>query len=459
MKSRLFILALSAVIIASLVLVGCAKPAPTPAPTPAPAPAPTPAPAGPEEILLGCNAALTGYSSSFSAPNVWGEQAAADDINKLGGIYVEEYGRRIPVRLVVYNNESDPNKAEILEEQLILQDKVHFLVDANAVIPIMFPQALVAERYKVPRVSGGVPMEPWLGLRNELETPFEYTWTWSFAIATPAPPGSYWDKPGYTILDTWKIALETYSDQTNGKIGVFATDEPDGRGWYAGFPPALKSWGYDVIGTERNLGLFPLGSTDFSSLIKEWMDNDVEILWGNCPATEFGTMWRQCHIEGFEPKMLFAGRAAMFYTDVTAWGGDLPLGVCAERWWDPSFEDCPGIGDTTPQSLFDRWVEDTGEPLAPPIGWGYQQMQIMIDAIERAGSLDREKVNKALAETNLKTIDYLVKFDENHSNQKPLFFCQWHKTDSPHIWEFPCVFSQHPDIPVTAEMIFPIPYD
>jgi len=302
-------------------------------------------------------------------------------------------------------------------------------------------------------------MEAWLGARNELAQPFEYTWTWGFAIATPAPPGTYWDKPGYTILDTWKLPMDQYGGQTNKKVGVLASDEPDGRGWYALFPGALKDWGYDVIGVEENLGLFPLGTTDFTSIINEWKANDVEILWGNCPATEFGNLWRQARALGFKPKMAFIGRAAMFYPDVTAWGGDLPLGVCAERWWDPSFQNCPGIGGTTPQSLFERWVEDTGQPLNPPIGWGYQQMQVIIDAIERAGTLDKEALNKALGETDMQTIDYRVKFDENHSNQKPLFFCQWHKTNTPEVWEFPTVFSQHDDIPVTAEFIFPIPYD
>jgi len=463
MKNKLFTLVLAAVVIVSLVVVGCAKPAPAPAPSPAPAPAPspapTPAPAGPEEILLGCNASMTGYAASFSNANEWGEQAAVDDINKQGGVYVEEYGRRIPVKLVVYDNESDPNKAKTLEEQLVVRDKVHLLVDSNTLIPITFPEALVAEQYKVPRVSGGAPMEAWLGLRNELETPFEYTWTWGFSIATPAPSGSYWDKPGYVLIDIWKVPLDKYSDQTNKRVGVIATDEPDGRGWYALFPPTLKEWGYDVIGIEDNLGLFPLGTTDFASLIKRWQDNEVEILWGNCPSPEFATLWRQCHTMGFHPKMVFMGRAPMFYTDVASWGGDLPLGVCTELWWDPCFQNCPGIGGTTPQSLAERWSEETGQVLSPSIGWGYQQMQTMIDAIERAGSLDREKVNKALADTNLQTIDYLVKYDENHCNLKPEVFCQWQKTDSSEVWKLEVVYSDHKDIPVTAEMIFPIPYE
>jgi len=45
MKHKLLTLVLAAVVIMSLVVVGCAKPAPTPAPEPAPAPSPAPTPA------------------------------------------------------------------------------------------------------------------------------------------------------------------------------------------------------------------------------------------------------------------------------------------------------------------------------------------------------------------------------------------------------------------------------
>lgn len=44
MKSKVFIFCATLILVSSLSVIGCAKPAPTPAPTPAPAPAPAPAP-------------------------------------------------------------------------------------------------------------------------------------------------------------------------------------------------------------------------------------------------------------------------------------------------------------------------------------------------------------------------------------------------------------------------------
>ena len=417
------------------------------------------APPAPEEIRIGSVVSLTGMYAGFGEGGAFGVEAAVEDINKLGGVYVEEFGRKLPVKLIVADCESDPLKAGTLAEDLVLRDKVHFLVPPMEPPPMRAPIATIADRHKIPHVTAHGPLEPWLGMRMAVDPPWQYTWTTCFSIVTPAPPGDFRDKPGYTIIDTWMAMLDMFGGQTNKVAGVFASDDPDGIGWYGLFPKALEEAGYDVIGEERKLGLAPFGTTDFTSVIKEWKDNDVEILWGNCPGPHWGTMWRQAQALDFQPKMVSAARAALFYPDVVAWGGDLPHGVGIEIWWDPSYKDCPGIGGTTPQSLAERWAEATGQPLNPNIGWSYQLVQILVDAIERAGTLDADTVVKAIGETDMMTICHRVLFDkETHLSQIPLSYGQWFKTDKPEVWELKIVFSKHDFIDVAAEPMFPVPY-
>jgi branched-chain amino acid transport system substrate-binding protein len=158
--------------------------------------------------------------------------------------------------------------------------------------------------------------------------------------------------------------------------------------------------------------------------------------------------------------MITIGRAPLFYEDVNAWGGDIPLGIGVEIWWDPSFGNSPGIGGTTPQSLAERWAEATDKQLNRNIGTGYSIVQVLIDAIERAGSLDGEKVNAALAKTDLMTVRHRVKFEgNNHFSRGPIVFGMWMKTDNPWVWECPVVFSKHDFIKATADPLFPIPYE
>jgi branched-chain amino acid transport system substrate-binding protein len=148
----------------------------------------------------------------------------------------------------------------------------------------------------------------------------------------------------------------------------------------------------------------------------------------------------------------------MFTEDVASWGGNLPLGIGCEIWGDPSMQGSKGIGGTTLKSLAQKWAEETHKPLNRVIGAGYRSMQVLIDAIERAGSLDGEKVQAALAQTDLITIMHRVKFDANHFTYEPLAFGQWHKTNKPWVWELPVVFSLQDFMKATAKPIFPIPY-
>ena len=412
-----------------------------------------------EEILVGAPVPLTGMYAGFGEGGVFGMRAAIDDINKQGGVYVKEYDKKLPIKLTVVNTESDPLKAGTLAESLIVSDNVNFLAYGDQPPPMNAGISNIADRYKVPYICATGPMEPWLGMRMEVEGNWQYTWaTGLFALGAPAPEGDFRAGPGYTIGDTWQAMLDLYGDQTNKKVALFASDDPDGVGWYAAYPGILESLGYDVCGADKKLGLVPMETTDFSSIINEWKDYGCEILWGNAPAPFFGALWKQCSALGFQPKMISVGRAPLFYEDVLAWGGDLPLGIGCEVWWDPSFGDSPGIGGTTPQSLTERWTEETGKPLNRNIGTGYSIIQVLIDAIERAGSLDGEKVNAALAETDLMTVRHRVKFDENQFSRGPLVFGQWQKTDQPWVWECPVVFSKHDFIKATADPMFPIPY-
>lgn len=410
----------------------------------------------PSEILIGAPAPLTGMYGGFGEGAVFGMKAAVDDINKEGGVFVKEFNKKIKMKLIVVNTESDPAKAGSLAESLIVRDKVHFLASGDQPPPMHAGVCTVADRYKVPYVTCSGPLEPWAEMRSKGK--WEYSWaTGLFAIATEAPSSDFRSKPGYTIVDTWKTMLDLFGDKTNKKVAVFAADDPDGVGWYALFPEFLKKIGYEVCGVDKKVGLLPLETTDFSSVIKTWKDFKAEILWGNAPAPFVGTLLRQAKTLGFKPKMISIGRAPLFYEDIKAWGGDIPLGVGAEIWWDPSFEESPGIAGTTPKSLAERWEKETKKPLNRGIGPGYRSIQVLIDAIKRAGTLDGEKVNKALEATDLMTIGHRVKFDENHFSRGPLVYGQWQKTKNPWIWECPVVFSKHKFIKATAKPIFPVP--
>ncbi len=412
-------------------------------------------PEAPSEIVLGSTVGLTGSGAGFGQGGAFGLQAAVDDINKLGGVYVKEYDKKLPVRLVILDNESDPVKAGTLAENLMVSEKVNFLVSPPQWPPFIAAMATVAERYTTPFVCFAGPFEPNNALR-EAAGPWNYTWESGFHIGAPFSPGDFRNAPGYTMMDVWFSFLDKYGGQTNKKVAAFASDDPDGRGWYEAFSGALAAQGFDVLGAKDELGIAPLDTTDFTPMIKQWQDNNCELLVGNAPAPWFGTLWRQCYSQGYKPKVLIAEKAAMIYADVISWGGDLPWGIAALVEWVPTIQ-APGIGDTTPISLDARWKAETGLPTHQLVGSGYCQAQILLDAIERAGTLDGDAVNAALAQTDMMTIRGRALYDEFQFSGFPICLGQWFKVDSPEVWDYKVIFSAHDFYPATAEPIFPLP--
>jgi branched-chain amino acid transport system substrate-binding protein len=412
---------------------------------------------GTKVIKVGVVQSQTGAYAGFGTGGVYGVQAAVDDINALGGVDVG--GTKYTIALTVVDDQSDPTKAGTLAESLITQNNVQFIVTGDEPPPMHPAVSNVVERYKIPYISSCGPFEPWTALRNATDTKWQYTWACGgFALAVGASGNDFRaGQPGYTVNDTWIEMLQQFGDKTNKKVAIVASDEPDGVGWYTGLPPIVQKLGYQTIGIDKKLGLLPPDTSDFSSVINEWKSNGAEILWGNTIPPFFSALWKQCASLGFKPKIASIGRAALFYEDITSWGGDLPNGVGTEVWWTPTITEYKAIGTTTPQSLIDRWTKASGKPVNPAVGWGYRSVQVLLDALQRAKTIDPVQVNTALATTDLMTIGQRVKFDENHFNRSPIAFGQWFKSNTPAGWEQKIVYSKHAFFPVAAQPIFPIP--
>ena len=162
---------------------------------------------------------------------------------------------------------------------------------------------------------------------------------------------------------------------------------------------------------------------------------------------------------GFHPKIISAGRAALYYTDVVAWGGDLANGVGTETFWNCRDQDLRRHRQNDPASLLERWQKAKKRPFNVAMVLGYQVAQVLIDSIQRAGTLNADAVSRAIGETDMMTIADRIKFDQNtHFARIPVVFGQWQKSNKPEGWECPVVFSKHKALPTTGKFLFPIPY-
>ena len=68
------------------------------------------------------------------------------EVNADGGIYVAEYGKKLPIELLIYDDKSDVHTMTRFTEKLILEDKVDFLWPACGTA-FIYAQAPIANKY------------------------------------------------------------------------------------------------------------------------------------------------------------------------------------------------------------------------------------------------------------------------------------------------------------------------
>lgn len=89
----------------------------------------------PAEIKLGTLYASSGRYASISMPVHYGLKLWIDQMNAGGGVYVKAFDKKIPLKLIAYDDQSSTATAATLYNQLITQDKVDVLIaDSGSVL-------------------------------------------------------------------------------------------------------------------------------------------------------------------------------------------------------------------------------------------------------------------------------------------------------------------------------------
>ncbi|MBW1996825.1 MAG: ABC transporter substrate-binding protein [Deltaproteobacteria bacterium] len=382
-------------------------------------------------VLIGRPNPATGAIAAFGEGTPWVDDRVLDEINRKGGVYIQEYGKKVPIKVKIVDTQSDPTKAAEVASRLILHDKIDLMLVYHTPATVN-PVTSVCERYKVPSISLDNPIEMWL-------TGGPYHWAFH-AFWLVVEDGF----PAYTGM--WEQL------QTNKIVGLIAGNDTDGISFAEGSHKLLPPLGYKVV----DPGRFPLGNQDFSSVIDTLKKEKVDILFGNMIPPDFATAWRQCHRMGFKPKIATIGRATLFPKAVEAIGFDLPLGLSTEIWWSPYHPFKSSIAGYSCKKLCDDWSEASGKQWTQTLGFKYAGYEIAYDVLKRAQTLDREKLRRAIAATDLDTMVGHIKYNDKNYARTPLVAGQWVKGKR-FPWDLMiCYNGKHKNIP-TQGRLFPIP--
>lgn len=354
-----------------------------------------------DHILIGRPLPMTGPISYFATVSPWLDNKAIADMNKDGGFFIKEAGKKLPVRVKIMDTESDPTKAADIGSKLILNDNVDIMY-VSATPATVSPVAAVCERFKVPCVSTMMPVEMFL-----LGGPFHWAFDASFSV------GDYMT----SFLEMWEDV------KTSKVVGLLALNDPNGVAWAEAAQRNIPQAGYKLI----DLGRFPQGTMDYGTIISGWKKENVEIISANMSAPDFTRFWRQAFRENFIPKVCTVGRAILFPAAVEAIGGDLGIGTSTEGVWHPSYPFKSSLTGETAKELSEAYEAASGKQWTPPLGGCYSGFEIVADVLKRAQTLDKETLRKAFGATDLNTIQGPTKFNDKNVAITPSGGIQWVK--------------------------------
>jgi branched-chain amino acid transport system substrate-binding protein len=327
----------------------------------------------PRTIIIGATVPKTGPFSPVAGPFEKLYLAWQDMVNERGGLYVKQYGMRLPVKVIIYDDESKGETAARLYEKLITEDKADILLGPYST-PVNLPVIDVVARYGTPLVTtqAGAPPLYNRGLKNVFSA-IDLISTWS-----------------YSYFDMIKAEGKART------IAFVIQDEAYAAGLMAGAKPKAQEIGLEIVAEEK----FPVGTTDFTAIILRLkaLDPDIVFVAGLNPGA--AAFVKQALEQGLRPREYHVPQLTKPFIDTV--GLENVNHFTGEWFWTE------GI---TYDGYFGRefWLEamrraGLSNELYPWASVTWQALEVVSAAIEKAESLSPEDLVAALDNTYIMTI-------------------------------------------------------
>lgn len=326
-----------------------------------------------DKIRIGRSVPLSGHNNivlkSASGPvyDLW-----IEEVNKDGGIYVKEYGKKLPIELIQYDDKSDHGTMVKNLEKLILKDEVDF-VFAPVSTSHLFAAAPVANKYGYILIGaeGGA-----LKLKDIIKgLPY------FFAVLN--------------FADTQMPALaQVYKQNGVKSIAIMYIEDLHGIEYSGVLAEEAKKRGIDV----KMMKSIPLGIKDVSPLLKEAKALNVDAFVGITYPGETVLATKQSIELGINFKAFHCnvGPSFAFFPGIF---GKAIEGVTSSGAWNSKTS-------AGAEEFVGKIVAKYGEK--PPLDfWGqlfyYASLQYFKQAIEKAGTLDQKKIREIMATEKFNT--------------------------------------------------------
>ena len=337
-----------------------------------------PAFAADDTITVGFTASRTGPLNVDSTGQERGYQFWRDEVNAKGGIKVG--GKSYKIKFVSYDDQSVGGRVQQLYTRLINQDKAQFLFSPYS-SGLVAPAAVITEQYgKIMIDSGGAEEKPFMLGNKHL-----------FMVISSAAH----------YLSGAIQALK--ANNPHAKIAMVYSDDPFSKTVLTAAQEQAKEAGFDVVMYES----YAPSTTDFGPIVNKIVSSNADAFLGGGHYSDGATLARQMHDQKANMKWISILVAPA--DDKFAELGPAALGVTVPSQWELQVNYKPDFGPTT--QVFAKAFEAEFHHKADyHAASGYTSGVVLQHAIEKAGSIDPEKVTAALNATDITTFFGHIKF-------------------------------------------------
>ncbi|HTQ34641.1 MAG TPA: amino acid ABC transporter substrate-binding protein [Stellaceae bacterium] len=382
-------------------------------------------------ITIGFSMELTGPLAVVGKSGLLAFQIWAEDINKKGGLL----GR--PVKLVYYDDQSNPANVPGIYEKLISVDKVDFLISSygtNLVVPAM-PVAIQHNRLFFGLFA--------LAANHE----FHYPKYFSMLVFGPEPQKTF--SQGYFDL----VMAQNPKPKT---LAIVAADAEFSRNASDGARENAKAAGLKIVYDKT----YPPTTVDYTPIVRAVQATNPDIVYvASYPPDTVGIL-RAVGEVGLKTNMLGGALVGLPTAALKTQLGPLMNGTVNVELWEPvKSMEFPGV-----MEFLAKYQAQAPAQGVDPLGYflppfAYSELQILGDAIEATKTLDESKIAEYMHKTTFKTIMGDISFgpDGEWTEGRPIWV-QYHDIKGTDLEQF-----RHPttvtilasDKYKTGEMIYP----
>ncbi len=329
-----------------------------------------------DPIKVGIGLALTGGVASNGKQILMALEFWRDDVNARGGLL------GLPVEIVSYDDQSNPNNVPALYTKLITVDKVDLLLGpyaTNMVAPAM-PVIMQNNKTTISLLAIGINRH------------FNYPRYFSMVPVGPKGPGAFSD--GFFEL----AAAQSPKPQT---VAIVSADAEFAKTAADAARDNAKAAGF-TIAYDRS---YPPATTDFLPVVRAVQGASPDIVFVAAYPPDTVGIVRAANEINLVPKMFGGAMIGMLVTPIKVQLGPLANGLVIGESFvrAPPFE-FPGVAD-----LFKRYqAKATGQGVDPLghgfVPFGYAAGQVLAKAVEQTKSTDHGKLAAYVGSNTFETV-------------------------------------------------------